>query len=139
MSNDRKNNPHYPNPYATGGHNQPVANATAGRRYRVRNDDKPIHPHTKVWATGLSFEQAHKLKERLAGQRKTTNPLVEDEAVPFPPAVVVLAPPPPPPPPPAPVVQPPADPDANGANGTPDDAILTEMGETDLDELGDLA
>lgn len=74
-----QSNKHYPNPYSTGGiHQKPLSESTAGERYRVR-DDKP---GGKVHAENLTYDQAHRLKEKLAGERKTTCAILESMSAP---------------------------------------------------------
>lgn len=143
----RKNDPQYPNPYASGGHKEPVAHATHGKKFRVRNDDHPVTKATKVWHPGLPYQDALKLKEKVCGARKSTNAILEDAAIPFPPPVqqVVAAPPPPPPaiqhpgvvpqaPTPAPAPAAPANDDGGELEDLP---IVTESGDADLDSLID--
>lgn len=134
-----KNDPLRPNPYSTGGHTQPLATVTAGKKYRVRNADE----QAKKWADNLSWDQAHKLKERLAGQRKSTNLVIEDMSVAYPPIkvhVVAEQPPPRIQHPGATNTAPPPAAQPNGAAEQIDETpILTEDGDMNLDDLGDLA
>ena len=73
----KKSDPLYPNPYSTASLSEPIAQHTAGRRYRVRDADG-----ARVWGKDLTFNQAHKLKEQIAGTRKSKNPIIEDMSVP---------------------------------------------------------
>jgi hypothetical protein len=74
----KKNDPHYPNPYSSGGgHTQPLAVTTHGRKYRVRDD---VAGGT-VWGKNLDYQQALKLKERVCGERKSKNAIIEDMAI----------------------------------------------------------
>lgn len=73
----KKSDPLYPNPYSTGSLSEPISQHTAGRRYRVRDADG-----ARVWGKDLTFNQAHKLKEQVAGSRKSKNPIIEDMSVP---------------------------------------------------------
>lgn len=57
----------------------PIHEATAGKRYRVRDKD-----WERVWGEDLSFEQATKLKETVVGGRRSTTARVEPMDVPPP-------------------------------------------------------
>jgi len=82
----KKNDPMYPNPYSTGALTTSMAEHTAGRRYRVRDADG-----ARTWGKDLSFDQAHKLKEKVAALRKSKNPIIEDMNVPEGAGAVVAA------------------------------------------------
>lgn len=144
MSQDRKNHPHYPSPYTSaGGHKEPLSKATAGKLYRVRDEHKAGPDGTqipgKLWGDKLPYDRAVKLKEETCGKRKSTNALIEDMVVPYPPRApapppVVVAPPPSSVPDPVPATVPAVEdaPDAAAA-----DALLDELGESgaDIDDL----
>lgn len=57
----------------------PLAEATQGRTYRVRDKD-----WAAVWGENLSYDDAVKLRERVVTSRKSTTARVEDEAIPPP-------------------------------------------------------
>jgi len=57
----------------------PLAEATQGRIYRVRDKD-----WAAVWGENLSYDDAVKLRERVVTSRKSTTARVEDEAIPPP-------------------------------------------------------
>ena len=86
-----KNDPHRPNPYASGGFSKPIDEITAGHKYRVRDEKTG-----RIWlSTGASWNEAHRLKESLAGQRIATTLVVEDVTIPVPvPGAPTAAPPP---------------------------------------------
>ena len=57
-----------PNPYASGKHTQSIAQQTQGKMYRVQEPggSKIYNPKPLAWV------DAHKLKEKLCGERKST-------------------------------------------------------------------
>jgi hypothetical protein len=57
----------------------PLAQATAGRTYRVRDKG-----WVKVWGEGLTWDDAVKLKNGVVGSKKSRTARVEDEAIPPP-------------------------------------------------------
>lgn len=136
MSQHRKGDPNYPNPYSSGGHKEPVHVTTAGQLFRVRDDA----PDGKVWGKRLTYAQAHKLKEQIAGQRKSRNPIVENMAVPFPAPVMVAAPAPAPAPPPMiQVVSPPPVPAAPPAADLPEVPDAPAIDPSELEGLADMS
>jgi len=55
----------------------PIHQATAGKRYRVRDKAEPGEEPV-VWGTDLSYEAALKLKETVTGQRRSKTARVEE-------------------------------------------------------------
>jgi len=53
-------------------------------KYRVRDDNPAGKPNT-LWGQNLSYTQAHRLKERVAGARKSRTVMIEPMDAPFPP------------------------------------------------------
>ncbi len=66
-------------PTATTHSKVPIAEATAGKLYRVRDKD-----WAELWGENLTHEQATKLKEQVVGSRRSKTARVEDMAVPPP-------------------------------------------------------
>jgi hypothetical protein len=137
----RRDPKNYPNAFQ-GSLTEPLSVSTAGQKYRVRDDRKDASAESpnKVWGRHLSYADAHKLKERVVGARKSRTAIIENEAIavhavqPQLVPVVVAAPVivEAPPPPPAPVI-------AETTNGASDgleidDATAAALAEFDTSD-----
>jgi len=140
----RKDDPRYPNPYSSGGHKQPLAVATHGKKYRVREEDG-----SRLWGQNLTFQEAHKLKEKVCGARQSKTALIEEMTIAFKPQTVTAAQVATPPPvvvvPPLPLAPPPvviaeSSTPANGTSGNSDlaEALANEALDDDAADLDSL-